>query len=183
MDYKVLSILVVLVSWSTLLYADSLGCGGYPQDVSKSDYRDLIPEIQRRCKRTFSSDDITCFKVSSGGYDKSYCVLLNIPGDYGRTTQCTVKWGTSGTTGSSSICTSNGAAVVTGGSGNTRTRVGSGGNDWTRAGGGGNARVRIGHGSENDGLGDAIRNKVRQKISEKFAKHGLPFENGFPFGK
>lgn len=173
MDYKVVSILVILVSWSTLLYADSLDCGGYSQDVSRDKYPELMPEIQRRCKRTFSCNDITCFKVTNAGYDNSYCVKMSIAGDDGRTTECTVKWGTSGTTGSSSICTSNGAAMVTGGSGN----------GWARGGGWGNARVRIGHGSDNDELGESIRNKVRQKLSEKFAKRGFPFGNDFPFGK
>lgn len=164
MAFKMVVILMMLVSWSTLLYADSTGCGEYTGNVPESDYQALIPEIQKRCKRTFSKDDITCFKANSDGY----CVVLTIRGADGRNTICTVKWGIGSNSGTASICTTNGAAVAGGGSGNVRTRVRAGSTI-----GPGNARS-----------GDEIRNNVRRKISESFAKHGLPFHtHGSPFGK
>lgn len=164
MAFKIVAIFVILVSWSALLSANSIGCGGFTEDVSKRDYPSLIPEIQRRCKRSFCSDDITCFKVASVGYDKNYCVMLTIPGDNGRTMECTVKWGSGSSSGSSSICSSNGAAFVTGGgSGSGRTRT----------------RASFNNGPRNDQLGDSIRNKVQQKIAASFAKHGLPHNHGW----
>lgn len=165
MAFKIVAIFVILVSWSTLLYAGSVGCGGFTEDVSKRDYPVLMPEIQRRCKHSFSSSDISCFKVASVGYEKSYCAVFTATGDNGRTMECTVKWGSGSNSGSASICSSNGAAMVNGGgggSGNGRTR----------------ARASFNNGPGNDDLGNAIRNKVNQKISRSFARHGMTFTQG-----
>lgn len=155
MAYKIVAIFVILISWSAVLSGSSIGCGGYPKDVSKNDYGSLIPQIQKRLSRSFSIDDITCCKVASVGHDNNYCVELKIPAGNGRTTVCTVKWGSGSSSGSSSVCSTSGAAVsVNGGS------------------------INAEHG--NAGLGEAIRNKVHNKLSKKFSK---VFGHGFPFNK
>lgn len=164
MASKIVAIFVILTSWCTVLNASSLDCGGYTEDVS--DYGEIMPQLQRKVKQQFSQSDISCAKVAKVGHDKDYCVVLDINKN-GRTTKCIVKWGTSASTGSACVCSSNGAAIANGGSINVGSR------------GGGYAHVRHGNsGHGNDDLGNKIKNDVHRRISEKFSK---AFGPGFPF--
>lgn len=149
MAYKIVAIFVILVSWSTLLYASSQGCQG-GQDVPKSDYGSLMGQIQKKVTHPFSINDITCFKVTNGfGSDKNYCVELNIPLENGKMT-CTAKWGNGRGSASSSVCSNNGASVVNG-SGSNGLHIGGG----------------------NAGVGNAVHS-MKDKFSKIF-HHGFPF--------
>lgn len=120
MAYKIVAIFVILVSWSTLLYASSLGCDG-GQNVPRDQYAGLMDQIRRRVSQQFTEDNITCLKVVSGFGSQQYCVILTI----GNTT-CTVKFGNGRGSESSSICSTNGSNVVNGRGSNGITIGGSG---------------------------------------------------------
>lgn len=110
MAYKVVAILVILVSCSTLLFA-SQDCGGYQHIVNKSEYKAHLGEIKKRITKPFCIDDITCFVFTSIGNNKNYCVQVKIPAGNGRFTVCTAKWESSGHGSSSTICSTSGNSV------------------------------------------------------------------------
>lgn len=105
MSAKLIVRFVILISLcTTLLYAHYLqDCGGYQHNVPRSEYGAHMQEIRNRIEKSFCENDIKCFKYTSVGHRKHYCVQLKIPKN-GRTTQCTAKWEGSGHGSSSTIC-------------------------------------------------------------------------------
>lgn len=158
MAYKIVAIFVVLVSWSTMLYA-SQGCQN-GNNVPKNQYTAHMQEIARKVSQPFTESDITCLKVISGfGSGQNYCAELSIAIANGRKMTCTVKWGNFPGCASSSVCSSNGANVVTNGSGSSGVTIGGSGN-----GGSGNGDVK----------------NAMQAMKRKFSNI---FKPGFPFSK
>lgn len=161
MAYKMLAIFMILVSWSTMLYASSQDCSGYKQPLAENQYEKYLPEIEERTKRSCTTSNIKCLMVTSVEHDKQYCALLQIPAGGNKITYCKVVWGSSGH-GASSACSTAGKDETGGGG---ETIMGQGGSG-TPLGGNG-----------------AKGNNFPGGKGFPFGKGGSPFGRRFPFNK
>lgn len=120
MAKRILAILVILVSWSAMLYASSQDCSGYEKNVPKSLYDELLKIIQKKTKQNCSEKDITCLMFTTVGTDKQYCAQVKILSDKEDPMECTVQWDSTGHGRSLSICSRPGNAFSTSNSVHTR---------------------------------------------------------------
>lgn len=107
MARQIVTILVILVSWSGMLYASQQDCSDYQKNVPKTQYDELLKQIQEKVKISCTKEDITCLMFTAVGNIKHYCALVKIPSEKGATTDCIVKWESSGHGASSASCDGN----------------------------------------------------------------------------